>query len=66
MMSLMVCLSLNGTNMADIETQIPLTIVSENELTDQQRAAALRLLNTQPDADLLAQMLGLDSERKPS
>ena len=52
--------------MADIETQIPLTIVSENDLTDQQRAAALRLINTQPDADLLAQMLGLDSERKPS
>ena len=52
--------------MADIETQIPLTIVSENGLTDQQRAAALRLINTQPDADLLAQMLGLNSERRPS
>lgn len=50
--------------MADIEDQISLTIVSENELTDQQRAAALRLLNFQPDADLLAQMLGLTESEK--
>lgn len=45
--------------------ELPTVQHAESLIDDQQRAAALRLLNTQPDADLLAQMLGL-TEQEPT